>query len=263
MTDINMTNMLSDIEQIKIFFKRIIIDTTIDISEDTISWPNYQAGITKRLYAYEYESLKKKRQYSFLLSNNGFIQCYYNFEKKVLRKAKLAYYPYPVALQDGSMELEGYFDTTDDKVIGEYYYDLYQLIEASLGKKITADQVDQIHKIYKTIGGEMDEAEILAAFFDKKYTMTNSSHIRIDYDSTVLSHHNTEIQYSGINNIRLPLNKVISPFLFFDFIVRYEFPQEYQANRRKAGYKSAFSVAQQHSGNIPTFKENNIYLTHV
>ena len=36
MTDINMTNMLSDIEQIKIFFKRIIIDTTIDISEDTI-----------------------------------------------------------------------------------------------------------------------------------------------------------------------------------------------------------------------------------
>ena len=35
MTDINMTNMLSDIEQIKIFFKRIIIDTTIDISEDT------------------------------------------------------------------------------------------------------------------------------------------------------------------------------------------------------------------------------------
>ena len=89
-------------------------------------------------------------------------------------------------------------------MIGEYYYDLYQLIEASLGKKITADQVDQIHKIYKTIGGEMDEAEILAAFFDKKYTMTNSSHIRID-----------------------------------------------------------FSVAQQHSGNIPTFKENNIYLTHV
>lgn len=47
-----------------------------------------------------------------------------------LKKAKLAYYPYPVVLKEASEEIENYFDTTEDKTIGEYYFDIFRLIEA-------------------------------------------------------------------------------------------------------------------------------------
>ena len=158
---------------------------------------------------------------------------------------------------------EEFYDTTDDKVLGEYYFDLYRLTETKLGKRISNEELTEVKNFCEKFNLEFDEYQILLDAFERKYELTNSSHIRIDYDDNVKSHHKTEIQYSSINNIRLPLNKIISPFLFMDFIVRYEFPEFYNSHKVSTQYRTSYSIAQKHSGNIKKFEENNIFISHV
>lgn len=263
MKDMNFRNINTDIEQIKICYKDIILDTLVESKNNIISWGNYSPGISKKMYAKEFEELKNNRQYSFLLKNNGFIQIYYDFSNEKLNKAKLAYYPYPVVLKEAPEEIENYFDTTEDKTIGEYYFDIFRLIEAELGKEISNEKMTEMRDFCQQFNLDFDEYQILLDLFEKKYELTNSSHIRIDYDDKVTSHHKTEIQYSSINNIRLPLNKIISPFLFMDFIVRYEFPDFYNINKISTKYVTGYSLALRHSGNIRKFKENNIFISHL
>lgn len=259
----NFRNINADIEQIKICYKDIILDTLAKSKNNIISWENYSPGISKKIYAKEYEDLKNNRQYSFLLKNSGIIQIYYDFSNEKLNKAKLAYYPYPVVLKEAPEEIENYFDTTEDKIIGEYYFDILRLIEAELGREISNEKMTEMREFCKQFDLDFDEYQILLNSFEKKYELTNSSHIRIDYDDKVTSHHKAEIQYSSINNIRLPLNKIISPFLFMDFIVRYEFPEFHNLNKISTKYTTGYSLALKHSGNVRKFEENNIFISHI
>lgn len=262
MKKMNYRNINADIEHIKLCYKDIILDTLVESKNNIISWEKYSPGISKKLYAKEFEDLKNNRQYSFLLKNNGIVQIYYDFSNEKLNKAKLAYYPYPVVLKD-VREIENYFDTTEDKTIGEYYFDIYGLIEAELGKEISNEKMAEMRDFCKQFNIDFDEYQILLDSFEKKYELTNTSHIRVDYDNKVTTHHKTEIQYSSINSIRLPLNKIISPFLFMDFIVRYEFPDYYNDNKNTTKYLTYYSLALKHSGNIRKFKENNIFISHL
>ena len=263
MKQMTFININSDISLIKECYKDLILDTLVDSENDVISWKNYSPGVSKKMYAREFEDLKNNRQYSFLLKNKGFIQFYYDFRNGKLNKAKLAYYPYPVVLKESMENVEEYYDTTDDTVLGEYYFDLYKLTETKLGKRISDEELTEVKNFCEKFNLEFDEYQILLDAFEKKYELTNSSHIRIDYDDKVESHHKTEIQYSSINNIRFPLNKIISPFLFMDFIVRYEFPEFYNLHRVSTQYRTSYSIAQKHSGNIKKFEENNIFISHV
>lgn len=262
MKEMTFANIYGDLDFIKNCFKEIILDTLVNSDNDIISWKNYSSGISQKMYAKEFEDLKSNRQYSFLLKNKGFVQFYYDFRNKKLNKAKLAYYPYPVILKESLENIEEYFDTTEDNILGEYYFDLYRLTEARLGKRISDKELEKIKNIYQEYNIELDEYHFFLDLFNKKYELTNSSHIRIDYDDKVKSHHKTEIQYSSINNIRLPLNKIISPFLFMDFIARHEFPDFYNIHRVLTNYRTSYSIALKHSGHIKDFEENNLFISH-
>ena len=137
-------NINSDISLIKECYKDLILDTLVNSENDVISWKNYSPGVSKKMYAREFEDLKNNRQYSFLLKNKGFIQFYYDFRNGKLNKAKLAYYPYPVVLKESMENVEEYYDTTDDTVLGEYYFDLYKLTETKLGKRISDEELTEV-----------------------------------------------------------------------------------------------------------------------
>jgi len=262
MKNMTFNNIVTDINSIKKCYKELILDTLVESNNNIVSWKDYSSGISKKMYAREFEDLKNNRQYSFLLKNNGFVQFYYDFTNNKLNKAKLAYYPYPVMLKESPKDIENYFETTEDEILGEYYYDIYRLVEAKLGKSVSDELMREIQDVCEQNHLEFDEYQELLDLFEKKYAMTNSSHIRIDYDDEVKSHHKAEIQYSSINNIRLPLNKIISPFLFMDFIVRYEFPEFYSSKKISTQYRSNYSIALKHSSIIKKFEETNIYISH-
>lgn len=251
---------LNDINSIKKSFSEIIIDESIYSEDDIISWKNYASGISKKLYAKEYESLKDNRQYSLLLSNRGFVQFYYQFAGDVLEKVKLAYYPYPVQLKESNDELEEYLSDTDDSLISEYYYDLWNLFQAELGKNIDDDDMNTLKPILEKIG--QNQTDILEAVFNNKYHLTNTSHIRMDYDAKVTSHDKFEIQYSSINSLRIPLKKIISPFLFMDFIARCEFSTWYEKNKQKPSYIETYKLALSHSMEVEKFLHHNVYGSH-
>ncbi|MFT3738502.1 MAG: hypothetical protein QM786_07070 [Breznakibacter sp.] len=252
---------LSDIDNIKRFFKEIIIDTLIQHTDTLISWSNYTAGIPKKMYSKEYENLKYNRQYSFLLKNNGFIQLFFEFNSTPeLVKAKLAYYPYPIKLKENVEDLEDYYSTTDDFVLGEYYFDLWNLFQSELGKSSDDEEVKEIKDILDKIG--VSEHEVLEEKFNKKYELTNTSHIRFDFDSKVTSHHKFEIQYASLNTLRIPLKQIISPLVFMDFISRHEFPDFYKDLIKNNHYITAYNIALKNSLIINGFKENNIYIIH-
>lgn len=110
-------------------FRKFIVTSNYNrFSDGSISWDNYTPGIYKNLYAKEYELIVRNRQYSFLLSEDrGCIQFYYSFDDGKLTKAKLAYYPYPVKIRDLN-DLEHSIYDADDIFIGEYYFDLWNIL---------------------------------------------------------------------------------------------------------------------------------------
>lgn len=71
------------------------------------------------------------------------------------------------------------------------------------------------------------EAILEAGLDDAAMELTNDvskdfltfSHIRIDYDPDVKSHSKAHLQYSAVNDFRIPLNKVPAPSVFMDFIL--------------------------------------------
>lgn len=249
---------LSEIESIKKHYKKIILDTLVVDNDSLISWPNYTSGISKKLYSKEYEDLKDTRQYSFLLSNQGLVQLYYEFHEDVPVKSKLAYYPYPVRLKEKEEEIDGYYSTTDDIVIGEYYYDLWNLFQSEIGRKVEDKDIEELQGILEKIG--VSEYEILENKFNKKYELTNTSHIRIDYDSQVTSHHKCEIQYSSINNVRIPIKHLVTPLVFMDFLAKNEFKEFHDNLWTKNEYKTSFQIALKNNIDITDFSERNMFL---
>lgn len=257
-------DVLENIKLAEKVFRPIILSTNYRKETSEISWPNYAPGIFKSLYAKEYERIIQNRQYSFLLKDNlGCIQFYFYYNKDQLVKMRLCYYPYPVVINMGAEDIENHLADYNDEVIAEYYYDLYSLFTHQFELKITDDALKDLIEKARQAGNFDSNENLILGKFENKYKFTNSSHIRIDYDVNVISHHKCEIQMGGINNIRLPMEQIISPFTFCDFIFKNIDSVRYQTIKAGSAYESSFVVSKAKSVTISLFEERNIFLRHI
>jgi len=224
-SNFNIDDLYKNLEETFKVFGRLILDCNYQKNNLTISWHNYQSGITKSLYyAREYEELIKNRQFSFLLMDRSVIQIYYEFENEALTKYKLACYPYPVLTSENSSQLE------------DYYYDSYD---------------ETLCELYQNF---LEEESL---------KLSNTSHLRFDYDCNVKTHAKSELQVGAINDIRVPFDVLIYPFVFIDFVVRNLFrkDQKYQEIAETKKYKDIFNFSKSRSVKIEEFQESNIHLT--
>tara|TARA_B100000378_G_C18025776_1_gene405749 strand:+ start:130 stop:921 length:792 start_codon:yes stop_codon:yes gene_type:complete len=255
---------LKELEIIKSTFRaKIITSNYKQINPDEISWDNYNTGIFKNIYAKEYEYIVRNRQYSFLLSDDkGCVQFYYQFHRNTIQKLKMAYYPYPVELNESKEEIENLINDSNDMILMEYYYDLWNIFSHNFELNVNDETLKKLVMDSIAHGNNESTESLLLAKLDYKYKTTNSSHIRVDYDANVKSHNKCEIQIGAINYIRFPLKKMISPFLFFEFIFKNIFKANFDDLSRKTSYKTHKSLAKKKSFDIPGFNEESIFLIH-
>jgi hypothetical protein len=116
------------------------------------------------------------------MNDKSFFQFYFLFDDEGLVKAKLAYYPFPVASIDTSEELLEYFDLSGNDILETYYFGLQEL-------------------------------------YDIGIVASNNSHLRLDFDRSVSTHSKSHLQYAGINEMRIPFEKLIDPVLFVEFVL--------------------------------------------
>ncbi|MBB1334915.1 MULTISPECIES: DUF2290 domain-containing protein [unclassified Pseudoalteromonas] len=164
-------------------YSPLLLESNHLIEDKRISWPSYKAGIYgNTIYGTEYQRLIDTRQYSYLLFDKSFIQMFYEKNNNVITKAKLAYYPVPLKITNA-------------------YDDILQSAEES-GLDILEDLFFGVE-----------------SWLDKGIDVVNTSHIRLDYDSKVTSHSKCHLQVGAINDIRIDSQKLLNPFVFFDWIV--------------------------------------------
>lgn len=255
---------ISELDKIKRVFREVILTSNfLKNDNQTITWPNYIPGIHRGLYAKEYETLVSRRQYSFLLSEKkGFIQFYYYFdEDKKLHISRMGYYPSPIMLENQEQDLDSYLHDSDDVNLQEYYYYLLNLIKMDLNLSFDEQLTNKLIDVFTEHEIPVNENSLLEYKFLKKYSLTNTTHIRIDFDAKVETHHKYEIQIGGIKQIRIPMNTNISPFVFFDFIVKNIFPQQYSVISSKSGYEADFNNSNRYSILEEGFEEKNIFTT--
>lgn len=261
---ITIEKIVTDLEKIGSTYVKLLLDIpNFSVNENIISWNKYQPSIFKSLYFREYEQLLKQRQYSFLLADKSFVQFYYLFDEVKLLKAKLAYYPYPLLLKENVNDIEFYMDESTDKDLDEYYYDLWNLLSSEFNVRISDKTLLKELNLIQDKGIDLSEYALIK--FENKYKMTNTSHIRIDFDSGVETHHKCEIQIGAVNYIRFPMEKLISPFSFFNFIVKNLSLKDkkftlYSEIQTKSNFDTDFSNSKRISMQIDNFDENNIYL---
>lgn len=245
----------------KVFRSLIVTANYSKISENTIGWSNYSSGVFKNLYAKEYELIIRNRQYTFLLTGNrGCIQLYFNFDKEDIQKVKMAYYPYPVGINADAQEYESYLYDTNDERIGEYYFDLWNMLNHQFELTLNDEELQKLIDRSKLKGNDETPENLILGKFESKYEFTNSSHIRVDYDAEVTTHHKCEIQIGAINHIRIPLRKLTTPFVFFDFVAKNLYPEQYNEIAAKQHFNTHFVISKKQSLTIDPFAEENIFL---
>lgn len=253
------------LDYIKDLHKDIIITNNFEkISDTVISWKNYKSGIYKNLYSKEYEYIIKNRQYSFLLRDNlGCIQFYYEFKKQEISKIKMSYYPYPVKLKETGDDIESYLDEVYDETLLDYYYDIWEIFNHEFELNINDTELRTIFEKSQSLGNNESIENLLLAKFDHKYEHTNTSHLRIDYDKDVTTHNKCEIQIGAINDIRFPIDKIISPIMFFDFIIKNILRKNkyYLDIKDKDSYVKLLDFHRSLIIDIKNFKEKNIFIT--
>ncbi|MBP9188992.1 MAG: DUF2290 domain-containing protein [Chitinophagales bacterium] len=254
-------NVIVNLKTIEKIFSNFIQESNFIRVEDKITWPDFKSGINKSLYMRQYETLLNSRQYTFLLSNKSFIQLYFEFTKEQqIKTIKYAYYPYPIILNEAEHELECYFDNQSDIIIGQFYFDLLQLMSEEMGVTLDDNQRKEAITFFKeTYNYELDDNFLREITFDKIYSLTNYSHFRMDFDSTVLTHHKCEFQFGSVKQLRLPISKILSPFIFVDYIFRYFFKNEYQSLIASFNYKRNFISQKNECLNVLDFKEHNFF----
>ncbi|GAB3992022.1 hypothetical protein GCM10028807_24150 [Spirosoma daeguense] len=260
----NINEALERLSAINNVFSEYILDTNFVRKTSVISWPDYKPGNSKFFYAREYEYLLNNRQYSFLFADRSFMQCYYCFGENggasILKEVKLCYYPYPVFLKDTIGDYEDFFGESEDHNLRQFYYDLYLCISEEFGFNVQT-QIDNAKEHFKNMYGyQWQEDNLRGLVFDKVYNNTNYSHIRMDYDYSVETHHKCELQFGAIKNIRFPVDRILDPFLFFDLIFRYFFKESYR-DLINYKYLKNFLLGRNSSNVIENFKENNIHKT--
>lgn len=148
-----------------------------------ISWNGRTTGIQRNVYyPLEYQFLLDRQQYSLLLSDGSFFQFFYAFDAADhLQKARLAYYPRPLSTKESPDDL---FDAAEDALVrsdDQLYEHLYNWTEL----------MEQYGK-----------------------TPSNSSHVRLDFDRGVTAHAESHLQFSGVQEFRLPANFYPQPLAF-------------------------------------------------
>lgn len=255
-----------ELERIKNAYRELIVTSNYKQMNDfEISWDKYTSGIQKNLYAREYEILLQNRQYSFLLNDNmGFIQFYFKYrDETTFDKIKMAYYPYPIKLRDEEDDIDAYLSDSEDLILQEYYFDLWNILNREFGIPFEDKQLQEFFSTFaEKLNIDPNIDDLMVQRFNYKYEITNSSHIRIDY-SPVTTHHVCEIQIGAINNIRFPLDKIVSPFLFFDFIMKNIYRKSYSSMFNNQKFKQEFNFARKKSYPISDFREDNIFITHL
>lgn len=158
-------------------------NTIVSESDRTISWMGRTTGILKGVYyPLEYQFLLDRQQYSALLSDGSFFQFYYKFDlEEKLRQARLAFFPPPISTRD-SIE------------------DLFYAAEGAL------DREDE--QLYEHLYNWIEWLEI------KQRAPSNTSHIRFDFDRDVTTHCQSHIQFSGVQELRVPADFFPQPLAF-------------------------------------------------
>lgn len=256
----------NDLKLIETVYRKLIVTTNYKkISNSEISWDGYNSGVFKNIYAKEYETIIKNRQYSFLLKDDkGCIQFYYYYESDILSKVKMAYYPYPVILRENKDDFESMISDTEDELLMEYYYDIWNIFNHHFELNIKDDNLKKLVNESLAVGNSESSENLLMGKFEYKYAATNSSHFRIDFDSKVSTHHKCEVQIGAINNIRLPMSKLISPFVFFEFIIKNIFKEDadFVKIMNSSSYSTTFQNSKKKAIAMDPFIENNIFLNH-
>lgn len=222
----NLDDLYTNLEETFKVFGHLILEHNYQKDNFKMSWSNYKSGITKNIYyAQEYEELVRDRQFSFLLMDQSMIQIYYEFNGNQLIKYKLAFYPHPVLTIENLSQLEDYYCHSYDETLCDFYQDLLQ---------------------------------------EESLKLTNTSHLRFDYDHAVTSHAKSELQIGSINNIRISSQVLIYPFIFVDFIIKNLFRQnrKYQDIIQSVKYKNVYDISNKKgSMKVEEFQESSIYLT--
>lgn len=253
----------NELNYIKKFHSKLIQESRCQKDESSISWQGYNAGINKFLYAKEFRDNINQRQFSFLLNDNSHFQFFYSFKEDNLVKAKLSYFPVPIASKENIDidKLEEYFSEEDDLVVAEYYHDLWKMLSSKF------DPQEDAKKKLKKLSGVAEELglskeEMYEDWLESKYEMVNTSHFRIDYDSKVETHNKTEIQFGGVNRVRFPFDRLISPFIFFEFVLKNLYKNYFEEIQGNRDYKTFRAICVKSHFKISGFKEKNMFLTH-
>lgn len=159
----------------------------IEDGGSSFSWRNRQTGIGQNIYyPVEYQHLIDTHQYSLLLQDGAFFQFYYRFDDKdKLISGRLAYYPPPIKTIDTVADLLGAAEAAIDREDDALYDHLFNW------------------------------AELLES---NKSVPANTSHIRFDYDPRTVAHEPSHLQFSGINELRLPSNFFPQPYAFIQLV---------------------------------------------
>lgn len=181
----NFSLVLQSLNHVEDFLRPVTQQKLIELKERdrVISWTNRKPGVYNEVYyPIEYQCVIDASQYSLLLKDGSFFQFFYDFDIKTndLKKAKLAFYPSPI---DSKNSLEELNEAAE--LAFEYNEDLYNHLENWI--------------------------ELLEI---KKYFPANTSQVRFDYDNGVTTHEKSHLQFSSLNNLRLPADFFPLPYAF-------------------------------------------------
>ncbi len=232
------TDLHNEIDNIYSRYKKykIFSDLRLTTIEDNnfihTTWPQYIGGVGKKYYLDIFKELTSNRQYTIQFIDGSFIQFYYRYSKQThdLEVAKLAYYPLPQTHKTNEEDYIEFLSEYSDNDSDEYW-----------------DILDEINS-----------DEIL---------LSNTSHIRIDYDKNVSSHDKCEIQIDGVKELRIPLDTLIMPLHFLEFIIKCKarnniiFETAYNRICEDIGFNTHFNCCKNACIDIDSFNTNNIYIT--
>ena len=210
----------------------IFTDNRIEINEEKngkkiISWPNYKSGIIKKEYLHIYRNIISERQYSYQFKDNSILQFYYDFSEDNILEKARLAY-YP--LPKFTCEI------SDEELLEHFIEFDYSYNDASY-------------------------------IIENGGFLTNTSHIRIDYDKNVTSHDKCEIQIDGLHEIRIPCSILINPLYFFEFILKCkaivdnEYYKAYEKLQKDAGFIAKKKLSQKKHLRMENFSDSNIYIT--
>lgn len=233
---ISVDEVYTDLETTFKVFVPFIIEHNYNYAKNSleISWPKYQSPPHNLYYAREYEDLIKKRQYSFLLRDGSVLQIYYKFEE---------------SLEPGKKKNQKKIELTEYR-LALCPYPLVTSEDKSQLEDYVCDSYDE------TLCDHYQELL-------KEERITNTSHVRFDYDSRVETHDKSELQIGAFKNFRLPFSNIVYPFVFIDFAMKTLFrkEEEYQNIVQSDKYKRAHDFSKSRSVKVGQFKGPDIYLT--